>query len=127
MRRVNLTKTPVRKRLRILRDKGFIKAHVTLLNREKIGQSILVVTHVKLDKQTTKHLNEFEALCKAMPEVHFLLHVSGSWNFILHIIAPSPQEYFDFIMAEITSLDNIAHVESCFVMKECKSYGSFIL
>jgi Lrp/AsnC family leucine-responsive transcriptional regulator len=127
VRRVNLTKTPVTKRIKKLRATGYIKSYVALLDREKIGQPVLVVTHVKLDKQTTTQLDAFEAMAKDMPEVQFCLHVSGGWNFILHITAPTPQAYFNFIMEKITGLDNVAHVESCFVMKECKSYGSFVL
>lgn len=127
VRRVNLTKTPVTKRIRKLKEMGFIKSYVALLDREKIGQPVLVVTHVKLDKQTTAQLNAFETMVKAMPEVQFCLHVSGGWNFILHITAQTPQDYFHFIMEKITGMDNVAHVESCFVMKECKSYGSFVL
>ncbi|MDB5089722.1 MAG: AsnC family transcriptional regulator [Mucilaginibacter sp.] len=127
VRRVNLTKTPVTKRIKKLRATGYIKSYVALLDREKIGQPVLVITHVKLDRQTTAQLDAFEAMAKDMPEVQFCLHVSGSWNFILHITAATPQAYFNFIMEKITGLDNVAHVESCFVMKECKSYGSFVL
>lgn len=127
VRRVNLTKTPVAKRIRKLKATGFIKTYVSLLDREKIGQPVLVVTHVKLEKQTTTLLNEFEAAMNEMPEVQFCLHVSGGWNFILHVTAATPQDYFHFIMEKITGMDNVAHVESCFVMRECKSFAPFIL
>jgi len=127
VRRVNLTKTPVTKRIKKLQSAGLIKSYVALLDREKIGRPVLVVTHVKLQKQTTALLNEFEALMLDMPEVQCCLHVSGGWNFILHISAPTPQAYFNLVMEKITGLENVAHVESCFVMKECKSFGAFEL
>jgi Lrp/AsnC family leucine-responsive transcriptional regulator len=127
VRKVNLTKTPVAKRIRKLKEMGFIKAYISLLDREKIGQPVLVVTHVKLEKQTTSLLNEFEAAMLNMQEVQFCLHVSGSWNFILHITAATPQDYFHFIMDKITGMDNVAHVESCFVMKESKSFAPFAI
>lgn len=127
VRRVNLTKTPVTKRIKKLQSAGLIKAYVALLDREKIGQPVLVITHVKLQKQTTALLNAFEALALEMPEVQFCLHVSGGWNFILHVTAATPQAYFNFVMEKITGLENVAHVESCFVMKECKSFGAFEL
>ena len=127
VRQVNLTKNPVTKRIRKLRDLGFIKSYVALLDREKIGQPVLVITHVKLDKQTTSQLDAFEEMCKNLPQVQFCLHVSGEWNFILHITANTPQAYFQFIMEKITGQENVAHVESCFVMKECKSYGLFMI
>ncbi|MDB5141644.1 MAG: AsnC family transcriptional regulator [Mucilaginibacter sp.] len=127
VRRVHLTKTPVAKRIRKLQEAGYIRTYVALLDREKIGQPVLVVTHVKLEKQTTTQLDEFEAMAQIMPEVQFCLHVSGGWNFILHITAQTPQAYFTFLMEKLCSLTNVAHVESCFVMKECKSYAPFVL
>jgi len=127
VRRINLSKTPVSKRIRRLRDAGYIKAYVALLDREKIGWPVLVLTHVRLEKQTTELLNAFEEAVKQLPEVHFLLHVSGGWNFILHVTATTPQAYFTFIMEHINSLGNIGGMESCFVMKECKSFAPYSL
>jgi Lrp/AsnC family leucine-responsive transcriptional regulator len=127
VRQVSLTKTPVSKRIRRLKETGFIKTYAALLDREKIGQPVLVITHVKLEKQTTGLLNEFEEMISGMPEVQFCLHVSGGWNFILHITAVTPQAYFNFLMENLCSLSNVAHVESCFVMRECKSFAPFIL
>ncbi|MDN3583965.1 Lrp/AsnC ligand binding domain-containing protein [Mucilaginibacter flavus] len=80
-----------------------------------------MVTHVQLEKQTIPLLNEFEQWAVAMEEVQCCLHVSGEWNFIPHITATTPQAYFQFLMAKINSLLNVAHTDSCFVMKECKS------
>jgi Lrp/AsnC family leucine-responsive transcriptional regulator len=127
VRQVSLTKTPVAKRIRRLKETGFIKAYVALLDREKIGQPVLVITHVKLEKQTTRLLNAFGQAMQQLPQVQFCLHVSGGWNFILHITAETPQAYFHFIMQEVTGLDNVAHVESCFVLQECKSFAPFRL
>jgi Lrp/AsnC family transcriptional regulator, leucine-responsive regulatory protein len=126
-RMVNLTKTPLHKRIRKLQTAGYIRSYVTLLDREKIGQPVLVVMHVRLKTQTKELLEEFEATANQMSEVQFLLHVSGSWDFILHITAKTPQAYYIFLMERICALPNVAHVESSLVMKECKSYGPFRL
>jgi DNA-binding Lrp family transcriptional regulator len=97
------------------------------LDREKIGQPVLVFTHVRLEKQTTELLKVFEDAVRQLPEVQYLLHVSGGWNFILHVRDATPQAYFTFIMDHINSLGNIGCMESCFVMRECKSDGAFNL
>lgn len=98
-----------------------------MLDREKIGRPVLVVTHVQLEKQTTELLEEFERLAGELPEVQCCLHVSGGWNFILHITATSPQAYFAFLMEKVNSLANVAHTESSFVMKEIKTLEPFSL
>jgi len=117
----------VNERLSKLQERGYIRRFTVLLDRQKIGQPVLVVTHVRLERQTTELLNAFEEAVKRLPEVPCLLHVSGGWNFILHVTATTPQAYFSFIMEHINSLGNIGGMESCFVMRECKSDGPFVL
>src|ERR1700761_1186121 len=76
VRKVNLTKTPVAKRLRKLQETGLIKNYVALLDREKVGRPVLVVVQVKLREQSRELLEAFEKTALTMPEVQFCLHVS---------------------------------------------------
>ena len=64
---------------------GIIKGYIALVDRGMVGHPVLVVAYVRLDNQTTEQLEEFEQLANALYEIEFCLHVSGSWNFILHI------------------------------------------
>ena len=124
---VHRTPNPVHDRIRKLKEAGYIKGYIAILNRELIGQPVLVVVHVKLRHQTRELLCDYEQLIKAKPEVQFCLHVSGEWDFILHVTAATPQAYYVFLMEQICGQPNIEHVESSFVMKECKSYSPFNL
>jgi Lrp/AsnC family leucine-responsive transcriptional regulator len=126
-RRVHLTRTPVANRVQKLKDRGYIKAYVTLLDREKIDQPVLVVVHVKLREQTREWLHRFEQAAMALSQVQSCLHVSGCWDFILQVTAVTPQSYYIFLMEEICSLPNVAHVESSLVLRESKSHGAFEL
>jgi len=126
-RKVNKTPHPVHDRIDRLEQEGYIKGYVALLDRAKIGKAVLVITSVQLVQQTTELLREFEQLAAALPEVQNCFHVSGPWNFMLHISAAAPQDYFNFIMERINSLPNVAHTESAFVMHECKTFGPFVI
>jgi Lrp/AsnC family leucine-responsive transcriptional regulator len=84
-----------------------------------------VVTMVKLEKQTKTLLNEFEKTVSEMPEVQCCLHVSGKWDFMLHISAETPQDYYLFLMEKICGHENVEHAESAFVLRECKSFAPF--
>ncbi|MBB5396674.1 Lrp/AsnC family transcriptional regulator [Mucilaginibacter sp. AK015] len=122
-KRVNLSRTPVSLRLEKLLESRVIRGFAALLDREKAGWPVLVVTHVKLEKQTTLLLTEFEEQACTMTEVQACFHVSGDWNFILLVAARTPQAYFTFLMGQINSLPNVAHTDSAFVMKEAKIQG----
>src|ERR1700742_3226817 len=75
VREVNLSKTPVAKRLKRLKDSGVIRQYLAVLDRQKIGQPVLVVVQVKLREQTLDLLTVFEQTALAMPEVQTCLHV----------------------------------------------------
>ncbi|MES2107974.1 MAG: hypothetical protein V4577_04470 [Bacteroidota bacterium] len=65
---VHKTPTPVRQRIHRLKEDGYIKIFAAILDREKIGRPVLVVTHVRFEKQTTPLLSEFEQWAVAMEE-----------------------------------------------------------
>ena len=110
---VHKTPSLVAERFRRLRETGYFKKIVAVPDREKAGKPVLVVTHVKLQQQTTAQLEAFEVCVRDLTEVQFCLHISRGWNFILHVTAETPQAYFTFLMEKICNLPNVAHVESC--------------
>ena len=124
---VHKTEYPTRQRLIKLRESGYIKQYIAILDRSKVGKPVLVITLVKLEKQTKTLLNDFKAMADSMDEVQFCLHLSGKWDFMLHVTAETPQNYYDFLMNTLCDLPNVAHVESSFVLEECKSFSPFKL
>lgn len=126
-RRVNLSTTPVGERVRKLQDGGFIKKYITVLDRQQVGLPVLAILMIKLRDPDTKLFEKFEQLITDLPEVQFALHVSGAWNFILHVTSKTPQAYHTWLMANITCHNFIAITESAFLLKDCKSYGTLKL
>lgn len=119
---VNVTSTPVSERINKLEEAGFIKNYVALLDRDKIGRPVLVNLFVKLNPQTAETLVLFEKSIGDLPGVQSIFVVSGHWNFILHVTAKTPQEYFSFLMENISSLSYVAQTDSAFVLKECEVF-----
>ncbi|WP_426582645.1 Lrp/AsnC family transcriptional regulator [Mucilaginibacter sp. R-33] len=124
---VHRSANPVHERIKKLRQAGYIKAYIAVLDRALAGQPVLVIVHVKLKRQTQMLLGDFEQTVTRMTQVQFCLHVSGGWDFILHVTATTPQAYYVFLMERICGQPNVEHVESSFVMKECKSYSPLVV
>jgi DNA-binding Lrp family transcriptional regulator len=125
--KVGLSISPVSNRIEKLEEAGFIKKYVAILDREKIGQPVLIILMIKLKEQNTERMLEFETLACAMPEVQSCLTVSGNWNFILQVTAETPQAYANWLMEKINIHPNVGNVESAFLMREGKNYGGFHL
>jgi len=120
---VGLSDTPVANRIEKMEEAGIIKRYVTLLDREKTPQPVMVILLVKLKDPNTLLFNNFEQLVTAMPEVQSCLLISGNWNFLLQVTAATPQAYAVWIMEKILCHPFIADVESAYLMKECKTFG----
>jgi len=119
--------SPIRQCLAKLMEAGYIKNCITVLYRGKIGKQVLVVTMIQLERQTNTLLCDFEEIANPMDEVLFCLHLSGKWNFKLHVTAETPQHYYDFLMEKLCDLPKVKQAESSFVLKECKSFRPFKL
>jgi len=124
---VGMSHTPVMERIRKLEEAGFVTNYFTMLDREKIGKPVLVILSLKVKPQNQKILKQFEAEMKLLPEVQQMWVVSGDWNFVLHVTAKAPQDYFVFLMEKISSLPYVGQTESAFVLRDSKAYTPYVL
>jgi Lrp/AsnC family leucine-responsive transcriptional regulator len=124
---VNMTHTPVMERIRKLEEAGFITRYLAMLDREKIGKPVLVILSLKVKPQNQKIMKQFEHAMQLLPEVQQMWVVSGDWNFVLHVTAKAPQDYFIFLMEKISSLPYVGQTESAFVLRDSKPYTPYRL
>ncbi|GHB65105.1 Lrp/AsnC family transcriptional regulator [Persicitalea jodogahamensis] len=118
---VNLSVTPVHDRIRKLERAGYIERYVALLNRKKLGKSLVVYCNVTLDKQRKESFEEFNAAVSRLPEVLECSVVSGSFDYLLKVIANDVEAYNAFYQQNLSVLQSVLHISSFFVMSEVKS------
>jgi Lrp/AsnC family transcriptional regulator len=117
---INLSITPVHDRIRKLEKQGFIERYVALLNRRKLGKSMLVYCNVTLDKQRKESFEEFNEAVLYMPEVLECSVVSGSFDYLMKVVADDMESYNDFYQQKLSVLKSVLHISSFFVMSEVK-------
>ena len=118
---VNLSVTPVHDRIRKLEREGYIERYVALLNRKKLGKSLIVYCNVTLDKQRKESFEEFNAAVSRLPEVQECSVVSGTFDYLLKVIADDVEAYNSFYQQHLSVLKSVLHISSFFVMSEVKS------
>ncbi|MCU0380801.1 MAG: Lrp/AsnC family transcriptional regulator [Chitinophagaceae bacterium] len=119
--------TPVYERIRRLEREGFIRRYVALLDRQKVGISLLAYTNVQLKEHSYQMLKAFEKAVVKLEEVMECNHMTGSYDYLLKIGVRDMQEYQDFIINKLSRLANIGTVQSSFVMTEIKHETAFHL
>ncbi|QES89397.1 Lrp/AsnC family transcriptional regulator [Rhizosphaericola mali] len=118
---INKAIATVHERVKKLKEQGFIKKTVAILDRKKIGKGLLAFSHVLLNDHTLHTLNKFEEDISAFPEVMECFQMTGSFDFLLKIVTKDMEEYHDFYRYKLAAIPNITTVQSFFVLSEAKS------
>lgn len=122
--KVHLSTTPTYERVRRLERLGFIKQYATILDAVKLNKGFAVFCSIKLRRLNSEMAKEFTEMIKQIPEVTECYNISGSFDYLLRIQSPDMQYYQKFLLNVIGRHENIASIESTFVMEEVKhEYG----
>ncbi len=119
--KLNLSVTAVYERIKKLEREGIIDKYVVLLNRKKIDKGFVVFCHLKLIQHTKEFLTKFESQVIKLSEVLECHHVSGDYDYILKIVVKDMEEYREFLVTKLTTLDHIGSTHSTFMISEVKN------
>jgi len=114
------TVTPVYERVRRLEREGFITRYCAIVDKSKIGKSLLAFTHVQLKQHAQQILFNFEKAIVKFPEVMECYHMTGNYDYLLKIVVEDMPAYQQFIVNKLAKLTDIGTVQSHFVMTEVK-------
>jgi Lrp/AsnC family transcriptional regulator, leucine-responsive regulatory protein len=117
---VGLTVTPAYERIKRMEKRGVIEKYVAILSKEKIGKTLVVYCSVSLQVHSRPLLKKFEQAISKMEEVMECYHTAGTFDYLLKVVSNDMSHYQDFITNKLAATENIAHVQSSFVMTEVK-------
>jgi DNA-binding Lrp family transcriptional regulator len=117
--------TPIYERIRRLEAEGVIEKYIALLNKDKIGRSLIAYTNVQLKEHSKSMLKAFEKAIVQIEEVMECMHLTGTHDYLLKIAVADMHEYHDFLTNKLAALPNIGTVQSGFVLNEVKRSLAF--
>jgi len=123
--KLNLSVTAVYERIKKLEKEGIISNYVALLNRNKIEKGFVVFCHLKLMQHTKEFISQFEKEVVKLNEVLECFHVSGDYDYILKICVKDMEEYREFMVTKLTTLQHIGSTHSTFMIGEVKNTTVF--
>jgi Lrp/AsnC family transcriptional regulator, leucine-responsive regulatory protein len=114
--KVHLSATPVHERVRRLEQSGVIRQYVAVLDAAKVGKSLMVICYVSLGQHNKDAGGKFIRAILGMDEVLECLTISGQFDFMLKVVAENMDAYYNFHVNKLSALENVANVQSAFVM-----------
>ncbi|WP_162128066.1 Lrp/AsnC family transcriptional regulator [Flavobacterium phycosphaerae] len=123
--KLSLSVTAVYERIKKLEREGIIDNYVVLLNRNKINKGFVVFCHIKLIQHSKEFLTHFERQVVKLEEVLECFHVSGDYDYILKVCVKDMEEYREFMVTKLTTLQHIGSTHSTFMIGEVKNTTAF--
>ncbi len=123
--KLNLSVTAVYERIKKLEREGIIDKYVVLLNRNRINKGFMVFCHIKLLQHSKEFILQFEKEVVKLTEVLECFHVSGDYDYILKITMKDMEEYREFMVTKLTTLQHIGSTHSTFMIGEVKNTTVF--
>ncbi|WP_066440661.1 Lrp/AsnC family transcriptional regulator [Chryseobacterium sp. CCH4-E10] len=125
--KLGLSVTAVYERIRKLENSGVIAKYVAILDRHKIDRNFIVLCHVKLTQHKKEYVLQFEREVMNLDEVSECFHVSGDYDYILKIAVKDMEDYRNFMLSKLTTLQHIASTHSSFMISEVKNTTAIVL
>ncbi|AFV00861.1 Lrp/AsnC family transcriptional regulator [Simiduia agarivorans] len=118
--KVCLSPSPCSRRVKNLRDEGFLRQAVTLLEPAKIGLPVSVFIQVTLNHQVKSDLEMFENTVNEWPEVMECYLMTGDFDYLIRVVVPDLQTYQRFLDDKLTQVPGIDHIKSSFSIKQVR-------
>jgi len=118
--RVGISPPPCHRRVKRLREEGFILRDVALVDPVKIGRSMIVFASITLERQREDLLENFERKMMRCPEVMQCYFVSGDADYFVVVSVADMAHYNEFARRVFANEPNIRMFRSSFCLSRVK-------
>ena len=125
--KLGLSVTAVYERIKKLENSGVISKYVAIVDKKKVDKKFVVLCHVKLTQHKKEFVIQFEKEVLNLHEVTECFHVSGDYDYILKICVRDMEDYRNFMLSKLTTLQHIASTHSAFKISEVKNTTEIVL
>jgi Lrp/AsnC family leucine-responsive transcriptional regulator len=118
--KVNLSPSPVLRRVRRLEETGLIARYVALLDPAKLGLGLSAFVTVKLEKRGRTTSDAFRDAVQAWPEVVACYAMTGDTDYLLRVQVADLEHFSRLVMDRVLKQPGVVDVKSNFVLEKIK-------
>jgi Lrp/AsnC family transcriptional regulator len=119
--RVGVSQSPCWRRIQRLREEGYIKSTVAIVDRQKLGFMMQIFAQVKMSRLSDEARAELVRQINSIPEILECYTVFGEMDVMMKIVAPDVIWYQEFVFSVIMKLPGVQDVRSIVTLVELKS------
>ena len=118
--RINLSPSQCSRRRQRLEEEGYIRNYRAILDRDKLGFSLVNVITVTLATHNRDNARRFAELVLRLPEVQEAHALTGEMDYILKVVTPDLKSLSEFVNNELLPHDSVQHVKTAIVLDTLK-------
>jgi Lrp/AsnC family transcriptional regulator, leucine-responsive regulatory protein len=125
--RVNLSPSQCSRRRQRLEDEGFIRAYRAVLDRDRLGFSLVNMVTVTLATHNRDNARRFAELVSRLPEVQEAHALTGEMDYILKVVTPDLKSLAEFVNDVLLPHESVQHVKTAIVLQTLKESAALPL
>lgn len=118
--RVNLSPSQCSRRRQRLEDTGLIRGYRAVLDRDKLGFSLVNVVSVTLATHNRDNARRFADLLLRLPEVQEAYALTGEMDYVLKVVTPDLKSLARFVNDVLLPHEAVQHVKTAIVLETLK-------
>lgn len=119
-RLVDLAPSSTLDRVRKLEERGVIRGYRGVLDPPALGFQVQAMVLISLDRHQAGPIDEFEARVRAVPEVVTCLHVTGRYDYMLHVVVRDIDHLRDLLTHCLGAIRGVEKQETFLVLSTVK-------
>ena len=120
---LNLSNTPVWRRIKKMQEAGLIDGYHAHLNARRLGFGIEAFLSISVHTHDERNIQQFSAAVQAVDEIVSCHMVSGSGDFLLQVVSRDMDSYAEFVNRVAAKLPGVREIRSSFVLRTLKAYS----
>jgi Lrp/AsnC family leucine-responsive transcriptional regulator len=108
------------RRVRRLRETGYIDREIALVNPDKVGPRLVTITEVRLNSSDRRSRDEAIRLIKNIPEVIICYNVTGNKDLLFVSVFTDMSDFERTISEPLSTVPQIQSINSYFAIKTVK-------
>lgn len=112
--------TTISRKIEVLKQMGYIKGSLTVIDHEKLGQIMISFTHIHMTDHGSTAMEKFQTAIIQFDEVRECFQMTGEFDFLVKIVVPDMLCYKRFLREKLAMQENVGALHSHFVIHEAK-------
>ena len=125
--RVNLSPSQCSRRRQRLEEEGLIRGYRAVLDRERLGFSLVNIVSVTLATHNRDNARRFAELVTELPQVQEAYSLTGEMDYILKVVTPDLKSLANFVNQVLLPHEAVQHVKTAIVLETLKETAALPL